>query len=220
MNTDELTNPHSIAGTAYGAVPQAEMQNSSPVYSPDFLQDPGPSLQEASQRVFSSISFHLTSLADISKSNKYQADFDSAALVGGAISVQPLFGRFILCNVDNEENNGVLRADGKNSHLYSSSSATTLGSQQIDTVNGMEMNPLSSDFPSSFFTPVKTWMPKMFPILSDRRLVYIAVVEGILLLWENASKEKKTMSEQILERDLATIIVDNQEIEDQMLLEI
>lgn len=50
-------------------------------------------------------------------------------------------------------------------------------------------------------------------------MVYIALVEGVLILVgkELNKKNKRNLSEQINRQDLGTIIIDNQEIENQIL---
>lgn len=220
MTDDTFDNVHSIGGSAYGAASKEEIENTSSLFSPQYIEKPDLGLDEAGQKIASAVSYNFSSFLDTNNTTKYSADFETANFVGGALSVQPLFGRFIVANTDNAESPGVFRADGKNSQMYSSSSSTTLGSTSIDTTSGYEMNTLGTEFPSSFFTPVKNWMFRLFTLLTDRRMVYIAVVEGILILIgrEIARKnKKKTLSEQINERDIGLIIVDNQEIEDRIL---
>ena len=217
LTNDVLTNVHAVAGSSYSAMTSEETGPGTTLQDESALTDPALGLKEAAQRMVSAISWHYTALTDIDSSTKYSSSFTVANLAGGSISVQPLFGRFIMANSGNKETAGVFRADGKNSHMYSSCSSTTLGSTNIDTVSGLQANPLATEFPSSFFTPVKQWIPKFLPLLADRRLVYIALVEGILILLAKVSKDKRTVSEQISQVDLATIIVDNQEIENEML---
>jgi hypothetical protein len=214
---DVMTNVHAVGGSSYSAMCHEETGPSKVLQDKFTLTDPTLSLKEAAERIAGAISWHYSALADVDSSTKYKSSLTVANLAGGALSVEPLFGRFIMANVDNKETAGVFRADGKNSHMYSSSSSTTLGSPNIDTVSGLQANPLATEFPSSFFTPIKQWIPKFLPLLADRRLVYIALVEGILILLAKVSKDKRTASEQISQVDLATIIVDNQEIENEML---
>jgi hypothetical protein len=217
MTSTPDINPHNVGGTAFGALTSDEMNNQIWLY----LKDEGRDLQDFGSKVSSAVRNQFSSFTDVEKSNKYSADLESANLVGGALSVQPLFGRFIVANIDNAETNGTFRADGKNSHMYSSGTTTTLGSTTIDTVSGYDMNPISPTLPSSFFTPVKTWFLKFFPIFTDKRLVYIAIVEGcLILLAKYLNVNKQTSSEQIDdERDIVSLIQDNQEFEDWILEE-
>ena len=217
MTDSTNTNPYSIGGTSFGALSAEEMSNQLPLYSD--LTQAEDTLQNVGARMANALSHQYSAFTDVEKCNKYASDLNSASLVGGALSVQPLFGRLIVANTDNAETNGTFRADGKNSHMYSSSNSTTLGSTSIDTVSGYDMNMLGNSIPSSFFTPLKTWFEKLFPIFTDKRLVYIAVVEGILILLNEYLKERdqKTTSEQIEQKPMTQIIEDNQLIEDWIL---
>jgi len=218
MTSTPDINPHNVGGTAFGALSAEEMNNQLWLY----LKDEGRELQDFASRVESAVRNQYSAFTDVERSNKYSSDLDSANLVGGALSVQPLFGRLIVANTDNAETNGTFRADGKNSHMYSSGATTTLGSTTIDTVSGYDMNYLSTDLPSSFFTPLKTWWQKFFPIFTDKRLVYIALVEGCLILLKRYmnKQDEETFSEQIdSEADVVQLIQDNQEFEDWILEE-
>jgi len=226
MTSNSINDIHSVGGSSYGALSLDEIKAALYLYK-SYIAGPSAaynaqseSLEDFGAKVGSSLRYHFSALADPSRTPKYASSFDSAHLVGGALSVQPLFGSFIVANVDNAETKGTFRADGKNSQMFSSSTATTLGSQYIDTANGYDMNLLSSDIPSSFFTPLKTWMYKLFPILTDRRLIYIAITEGVLVLLAEYLEDvnnDQSFQEQTEEVDLATIIQDNQEFENMIL---
>jgi hypothetical protein len=63
-------------------------------------------------------------------------------------------------------------------------------------------------------------MYKLFPILTDRRLIYIAITEGVLVLLAEYLEDvnnDQSFQEQTEEVDLATIIQDNQEFENMIL---
>lgn len=228
-------NIYTVAGSAYGALSAEEIQQSMALYigtkltEAQIQQLQGQSEQstpdqnnmsDSMSRISSAISYHFNTLSDPSRSPKYEADFNVSNFAGGCLSVEPLFGRFVFANAGNEETTAVFRADGKNSHMYSSSTSTTLGSPSIDTASGYDMNFLSDTLPSSVITPVKTWMQKLFPILTDKRLIYVAMIEGLLVLlgkFIESRQDKRTLSEQIESKDLATIIVDNQEIENDLI---
>ena len=214
---DKYENLFSVGGTAFGSLSIEEIKTALALYMP--LLRESEDINLALQRVSNAMSTRLSTLADPSKSTKYQADFKVSNLVGGALSVDPLFGRFIVANTSNEQTNGTFRADGKNSHMFSSSMSTTLGSTTIDTTSGYDLNFLSDALPSSVITPVKTWMMKLFPILTDKRLIYIALVEGLLVLIGKylENNQQQTLSTQIEQADIATIIVDNQELENQII---
>ena len=229
------SNIHAVAGSAYGALSAEEIQQAMALYVGTKLteaqikqvqnqfEQSSPeqeNMSDTMSRVSSALSYHFNALSDPSRSPKYEADFNVANLAGGCLSVEPLFGRFIFANAGNEETTAVFRADGKNSHMFSSSTATTLGSPNIDTTNGYDMNFLSDVLPSSVVTPVKTWMYKLFPLLTDKRLIYVAMMQGMLILlgkFIESRQDKRTLSEQIESKDLATIIVDNQEIENDII---
>lgn len=229
-------NIYSVGGTSIGALSQEEIRQTIELYAQNYTSTSIVSAQSLSQsaivglneasnlsaamnRMSSAVNYHFSALSDPARSTKYQSDFSVANIAGGCLSVDPLFGRMIFANSDSQETKGVLRADGKNSHMYSAGTSTTLGSPNIDTASGYDMNFLSSDLPSSIITPVKTWMLKLFPILTDKRLIGIAVVEGLLILIGKFLEQnnKETLSEQIESRDLGTIIIDNQEIENSLL---
>ena len=230
-------NIDSVGGTSFGALSKEEIQNMIELYADKFVPkvivspesiaasygvvyDDVENLSDTMGRISSSLNYYFSALADPSKSTKYQADLKVASLVGGALSVDPLFGRLIVSNTDPSQTNGTFRADGKNSHMYSSSMSTTFGSTTIDTTSGFDLNFLADTLPSSLISPVKTWMQKLFPILTDKRLIQIAIVEGLIILLDQylqSIENEQTISEQIERVDIATIIVDNQEIEDSLI---
>lgn len=108
-------NVHSVGGSSLGATTQEEIKNTSSLFSPQYIMKPDLELDKVGQEVSSAISYNLSAFLDTDKTTKYSADFETANFVGGALSVQPLFGRFIVANTDSAESPGVFRADGKNS---------------------------------------------------------------------------------------------------------
>lgn len=218
MVSNTKTNIHSVGGSSLGAMTADQAANEMSIYRE--LSDK--SLEDAGREVLSAASHQYSSFTDTEESDKYAADPEVANFAGGAISVQPEMGKFVLANTHNEESNPVFKADGKNSQMYSSSATTTLGSTTVDTVSGYDMNILSNALPSTFFTPLKTWFLKLFPILTDGRLLTIAIVQGCILILQRYIKlpEGETYRSTVDDdRDIVIMIQDNQEFENWILEE-
>lgn len=213
--TDHTTeNQYAIGGTAQGAMTKDEITNTrSMIYA-----QPGLGLKEMGAQMVSSLEWSFNSMSDTEQATKYRADPNALSLGGGSFSLVPVMGRFIFGNSENDTNTGNLRIDQKSSHLCSSCKDTTIGSTNIDTVDGKEMNPLGSTIPSTHFSPAKTWVKKLFPVLWDKKFYQIAFLEAVQVLLLRALKGTKTeQNRKETAIDLGTYIVDNQEIEDRIL---
>lgn len=199
----------SVAGVSEGSICIDEMI-SVPVPS-------GNSLSELGNALVSSIEWSLSSKADTYKSTKYPGSENVIYYGSGAFSMNPLLGRFIFGALGNEPSSPLMKLDRSSSSLNSTANNTTLGSKNIDTKDGFYLNQIGAKYPSTHFTPQKTWLQNIFPSFNSD-LLKLSVLEAIQVLLVRALK--KTSSEQIIQpdrKDLGTIIVDNQEIEDRIL---
>lgn len=215
MTNSSKDNINSVGGSADGVATQEELRASAVL-----TVVPGMPLKELGTNISKSVEWAFNSKTDVAASTKYRYDPYIHYYGSGAFSLNPILGKFIFGNSDNEASSPVLKFDKSSSSFQSTSTTTTLGSKNIDTVDGYDLNRQGSAQPSSFFTPQKTWVKQLFPTLSDKRLIQIAFLEAIQVALLSALKGTKT--EQILKEtniDLGTIIVDNQEIEDRMLKE-
>lgn len=205
-NSDQINN---IGGTLEGAKTISEMEVTIPPGSQD--------LQELMQSVVSSIEWSFSDKSNVESSTKYPGSADVVYMGAGSFSVNPLLGRFIFGTRGNEPSSPLMKLDNQESTFSSSAKSTTLGSKNIDTKDGSNLNQVGAKYPSTYFTPQKTWVENLFPSFNGD-LIKLSLLEGIQLLILRALKS--TSSEQIIKqdtKDLGTIIVDNQEIEDKIL---
>lgn len=211
--TDSIsTNPNAIGGSAESAATHDELTSGVVID----LKPSGKDLQTLASDISRAIEWSLTSKTDVGAATKYPGSPYNSYIGGGSFSMTPLLGKFIFSSAENEESSPIMKVDKSSSSFASTASNTTLGSKNIDTVDGYEMT--KTDRPSSSFTPQKTWIRSIFSTLADSKLLQLAFLEGIQLLLLSALKGTK--SEQIVKRDpedLGTTIVNNQEIEDRML---
>lgn len=215
MVNSSKDNINALAGSAEGVYTQDEIKSNVVIPWPPV---PGSTLKDLGQNISRSIEWSFSSKTDTSASTKYRSNTVVSYFGSGAFSLNPIVGRFIFGNSENEETSPALKIDKSQSSFSSTSTSTTLGSKNIDTVDGYELNRQGHQQPSSFFTPQKSWVKQLFPTLSDKRLIQIALLEAVQVLLLSALKGTK--SEQIVKEnkiDLGTIIVDNQEIEDRVL---
>ena len=180
-------------------------------------------LGEVSKKILDAAEWHMESFSDSNRSPKYAVDPTVSYYGNGSLSLIPRLGKFIFASSVNEANRGAFRLDQGESSFYSSMGSTTLGSLEIDTVDGQVLNPLSPQQPSTNYSPTKPWIKKLFPTFSTKNFTTIAVLEIIntALLTALDKGANVPASENIESKkdviDVATIIVDNQEIEDRIL---
>ena len=206
---------NAIAGTHPGTKSQEEMASSVYIHV-----DNSKSLGDVANQIIASADWHLNSFSDPNRSPKYAVDSSVSYYGAGSLSLLSRLGKLAFSSNVNEANRGAFSLDHGESSFYSSLNSTTLGSLKIDTVDGYELNPLCPVFPSTNFSPTKPWVKKLFPTLSSKNLVTVAILELVqyqLLRMADGNAAKN--SENFISKtdtDIATIIVDNQEIEDQL----
>jgi hypothetical protein len=206
-----------VGGTHPGTQSQEEIEG-----RVSFKIDNDKSISEVGSKIMNAAEWQFTSLSDPNKSPKYAVDPSVSYFGAGALSLIPRVGKFIFAANMNEANRGAFRLDHGESALYSSMNTTTLGSLDIDTVDGQVLNPQSPQQPSTNYSPTKPWIKKLFPTLSSKNLMSIAILELVqFTLLDALDKQREPQPSKNNERkpgvDMATIIVDNQLIEDELL---
>lgn len=118
----------------------------------------------------------LTSTADWATAPKYPSTGPwMYYFAAGALSLDAEHGKFVLANGKPEAGPGVLKGDQNSSALYATPAKTTLGSTDIDTIEGDILNPAGTKIPSSHMTPQRTWLKNLLPTLSVRDISLIAI---------------------------------------------
>lgn len=185
------------------------------------------SLGKLASDIVSKAEWHFSTFSDSNSSTKYAASPSNSYLAGGTLSCTPE-GKFTVSDNSNENTRGALTVDKPKSTIYSDAKSTTLGSLDIDTADGYELNQLSTTFPSTNFSPTKPWLKKIFPHLYDRNFIYIMTAEilvtALFVLLDKQGVGKSLKSSENTTRkqndasqnDMAVIIKDNQEIENQL----
>ena len=113
-------------------------------------------------------------------------------------------------------------AHKSDSLFYSTNKDTVLGSLNISTVDGYELNQMGATYPSTNFSPTKAWNKQILPSLPVRGITSIAILALIqqtlnkLLKGLNSNTTAETITRK---EDMATIIVDNAEIEEELFSE-
>ena len=218
MTQPDPNDVSSVGGAHPGTQSQEEMSN-----KVSFSIDTSKSISEVGNQILRAAEWQYSSFADPNKALKYAIDPSVSYYGNGALSLVPRLGKFIFSANMNEANRGAFSLDHGQSSFYSSMGNTTLGSLNIDTVDGEVLNPLSSQQPSTNYSPTKPWIKKLFPTLSSKNLMSIAILELVQkTLLDTLVKQREPQPSENNERkkdvkDMATIIVDNQEIEDELL---
>lgn len=199
---------YAIPGSAIGAEVPEKMESSYVT-----VNVPENTLGALAQRVLDSSKWALESMVDTQKSTKYRYDPSVNYYSNGSLSIAARAGNLIFAKDVNEANNGVFKLNQEDSHMFSSAETTTLGSSVIDTLDGLIMHPLGTLFPSTNFTPTKTWISQFFPALSTKNLVAITILELIQVsLFSLLSDRNKDRTNTIrTHKDLGTIVVDNED---------
>ncbi len=199
-----------IPGSAPGGATKEELAS-----DVDLVVTDSP-IQVAGQKLLNTSDWHRTSTTDTVTSTKYAKSPTTSYYAGGALGIEPRKGTFVLSKSSNEPGQEVLKADAHDSQLYSTSNKTVVGSLNISTLDGYEVNPLSSSIPSTPFSPVKPWWKKLFPDFASREFVTIVLLEAaMVLLLEAIEDVPRGTTRQTSEKiDLGTIIINNQELED------
>jgi len=211
-----MSDTYAIPGAALGAKSTDKMSEAGGGI--DTRQNPNKTLGQLGSDIYHAAEWHATSMTDEYGSDKYPSDPNASYYGNGALSILDRAGRFIFARNTPQANQAAFKIDASDSHMYSSAATTTLGSTDIDTVDGWILNPLSKTFPSSGTTPTKPWVKKFFPTLTSKSLVMITILElvqfALLKLAANSKEHKSTTVGP--RKDMTQIIVDNQDSEDQL----
>lgn len=171
--------------------------------------DTSKSLFDVANKIYNSAEWHISAFTDTSRAPKYAVDPEISYYGNGSLSLLARAGNLIFSNNLNSANRSAFSVSQEDSSMYSSSTNTTLGSLKVDTVDGYELNGLSATFPSTQYSPTKAWVQKLFPTLSSKNLLRLAVLEAVQLglskILDNTSQSKETFES----KDIAIIIQDN-----------
>lgn len=175
--------------------------------------------REVSERVERSLSF----LTDPGGSPNYAINPDVSYLGDGSFSIIGSVGTFIFGDQTPEPKPGHFELDKQASTMTSTAGETTLGSRDIKTLEGKETNFLDTIFPSTNFTPIKTWIQNIWPFSTGQliKLTILELIQAALLksldelIEDNLEGDSRKV---VRERsDLVLEIQDNQEIEQEIL---
>lgn len=215
MNT-ETKDTYGIPGAALNAKSSDQLKSNTLV-----LQVPQPvneSLKDLGSKVLNAAEWHTSAVTDEHRSTKYRASTDTSYYANGSLSILDRIGKLVFAKNTTEANQAAFKLDQGDSSFYSSMTHTTLGSLNIDTDDGYVLNPVSSNMPSTTFSPNKPWIKKLFPSLSNRNLMMVAILELTqgLLLRALAQTDGQSTSVSNVRKDMAQIIIDNEEIENRL----
>lgn len=215
MTYPDPKDPTAIGGTLPGTQSVSEIESKI-----SFNIDNTKSLANTTEQITKSAEWHLSTITDPNRSTKFAIEPGISYYGSGSLSLIPRIGKFIFASNTNEANRQAFSVDQEGSDFYSSLVNTTLGTLKIDTVDGYELNPLSPVNPSTNYSPTKPWVRKLFPSLSNKSLMSIAILELVqvaLLKIIDKSISTSNRSETIESKqdvDMGLIIIDNQNIED------
>lgn len=172
--------------------------------------------------IINAADWHLNTFSDPHSSPKYAVDPTVSYYGNGSLSLMSRLGKLTFGTNINEPTRGAFSLDQSQSVFYSSLNGTTLGSLAIDTIDGFILNPICATFPSTNFSPTKPWIKKLFPTLSSENLLRVAILEliqvALFKIIDNISgTQSDKESENFESKDIATIIQDNQALEDEIL---
>lgn len=216
VNVPNENDTSAVPGAAYGGQTQEQIVSRANVVVPLNGAD---SMKTLASKIISASEWHFSALTDVNRQPKYAIDPTVSYYGNGSLSLISRLGKLIFSKNINEANNGAFKLDQEASEMYSSGHTTTLGSLDISTLDGYELNQLSPVFPSTSFTPTKPWVKRLFPTLSSNNLIKVAILEAIsalLLTYLSSNKDSISRVDTIDAIDMGTIIIDNQEIEDRI----
>lgn len=215
MTYPDPKDPTAIGGTQPGTQSVSEIESKI-----SFEIDNTKSLSAVTEQINRSAEWHLSTITDPNRSTKFAIEPGISYYGSGSLSLLPRIGKFVFASNTNEANRMAFSVDQQGSNFYSSLANTTLGTLKIDTVDGYELNPLSPVNPSTNYSPTKPWVRKLFPSLSNQNLMSIAILEivqvTLLKLLDKNIKTDSETTESKQDVDMALIIIDNQNIEEEI----
>lgn len=217
-----MTKPHpsdlsAVGGHAPGTQSISELQNGNGTLG---ALDTSRSLGQEGQRYNNLLDTQFNSLQDNNKATKYATDPNICYYANGTLAISPE-GNISFNDNTNEYAKSSFSISKVFSKFYSDSAATTIGSLDIKTTDGHEANFLSSIFPSTHFSPTKPWVKTLFPWLTVEFLmgaaIQAALIGLITVLEKNIDRPEDETRKEKVDTDMALIIQNNQEIEDEII---
>jgi len=235
MTKPNIANDTAVAGAHPGTKTEAEIRSNilnlansyGPYYNEVDNADPrqaGSELNDLGKKALQVIragEWRTSTFSDTNTSPKYAVGSAYHYLGNGTICAGD-DGIFTFSDRSNEQSRPVLSINKQNSAFTSDSEKTTLGTLDIDTVDGYKLNPLSPVYPSTNYSPTKPWNRMLLPDLFSnttylKGLAIEAVVGALLILIDKSlDKTSENANRKQNSKDMAVIIQDNQEIENQL----
>lgn len=177
-------------------------------------------LGEAFSKIGKQIDFHLSLNGDINSEVKYASSQDISYFGSASLSLVPDVGDLIFQKPTVEPTSPAFRYSEQSSTLSSNASSTVLGSMDISTKSGVQVNPLAPYFPSTTFSPNRSWIQVLFPVDFDS-LLKISILEllqlALVKLLEKMMPPDYRVNEGTESKSIESIVVDNQQIQDQLI---
>jgi len=178
------------------------------------------SISTTANKLLNTLKFHLESISDLNSEVKYASSTDVAYFGNGAFSVLPGVGEFIFQKATVEPATAAFGFSDKEGTLKSTAPSTILGTTNIYTTDGKQTNPISVYYPSTTFSPNRTWVEVLFPLnFENLSLIVMAELIQVALVKLLAGLNNKTSDTETKEsKSIETLIVDNQQLQDDILL--
>jgi len=135
-------------------------------------------------------------------------------MLGGAISANVDVGEFKFAWDSLKKTFGSFQLNQAKSEMFSSAATTKLGSTEIKTLLGSQMNAAGVKLPSSSITPQKTWLKTLFPtfsVMNVAEFMMLVAAGQLLKSIDKKYRDRTTVSSS--RKNLGDIIVDNQDFE-------
>ena len=214
MANQSITNPRTIESNAYAG-------SALGVYP---LQVLDMRWAAASRGGLTSADLRANQEVNHETSDKFPDPADGIKYIAdGTISVRPSVGEFVFADSGNKKKLGALVLQQKKSEMASTAKHTKIGTPDIKTLTGLQMNPAAVRRPSTVVTPERGWMASFFPVLVWANAADLAVtvasqaviVKLLQLLVGEDDPDSVTVHKE--RKDLGTLIIDNQDFEQRIL---
>jgi len=158
-------------------------------------------------------------------SPKYPDPHDQIVyLADGCISVRPSVGEMVFADSGNKKKPGALVLQQQKSEMASTAKQTKIGTPDVKTLTGLQMNPASVRRPSSAMTPERGWKASLFPVFVRVNIVDMtvttacqALVVKLLEILVGMGDDQDSVTVRRERKDLGTLIIDNQDFEQRIL---
>lgn len=212
----DISDHTSIAGSCPGSTTTSEMQAQASVEGFNNL-----TLSKATSKIMRSIDWNLRFKGDINSEVKYASSPDISYFGSSSLCLVPIEGRLLFQKPTNEPATPNFEVNQSTSTLSSSNNSTVVASLDISTKSGLQVNPLAPLYPSTNFSPNRSWISVLFPINLEM-LLKISIMEllqlGLVRLVEHLVKED-TADELKGSNNIEEIIVDNEDIQNRIIAE-